>query len=416
MILSLERQRFVLAAVLTLVVGTTTPARADHVEYRDAAVGTGLRFPASFDVPAHVETQHIVLTCRDERGAPVCDFTATYRLANRGTETEDVVGSFYGRHLRNVRVTADGPGTSALLRPADRVGVEEQVHERLCSNLLSIVSTAAPVAECAFRVQQPLARWAHAEVALNLAPEETRSVSVTGTLEPGRSDDRDESWMPSRHPLLGHLAVARHDLDFWLASVGGVTEVEVRLPDGWDATVRSPSRAGEGRLEVEPWSLLREGDRNVARRRFKANELPEAVNVVIERSPSFLRRGGPLVGVGGAVGTAAGLRMRMGYELALATRGVARATLASLSVDTDWNKLAIVTPGLGLALPLFVPSLGLGLGLPVVVAPERRVGVRGMAGVHVWGVGFVASYDWLPETANASRSQSQWTLLGQVSF
>ncbi|MDF2697461.1 MAG: hypothetical protein K0S65_5844, partial [Labilithrix sp.] len=316
-------RRFVVGFLLAFI-GVTTRARADHVEYRDVAVASGLRFPASFDTPSHVETQHIVLTCREERGAPVCDFTASYRVANRATEKEDVAGAFYGRRVRNLQIATDGSRSTTTLLPPDMVSIEEQVHELLCGNLLSLVFTAAPAAECALHHAQRMALWTHGAFAAGLAPGETQSLIVTGTLEPGLSHTRGESWMPSRHPLIGQLSVATYYVDFWLDSVRSETEFEVRLPDGWGVSVRSPTRAAEGRpahqrLEAEAWPLSREGELHVVRRKFAPDALPEAVSVVIERSPSFLRRGGPFIGFGASLGGTEGFRMRMGYELALGT-------------------------------------------------------------------------------------------------
>lgn len=407
----LRRFAFLLAASI----GATTQARADTLRARNVAAGSGLLFPLRSDATTPVETQHVVLTCREEGERPVCEFSASYRIANRAPDASDVVGAFYGRHARAVRIATNGSSVAAQLGPTDVEAIEDQVRERFCGGLQSISFTNAPGVECTGdHGPARLDAWTHGELAVRLEPGETRPVVVTGTLYPGRSDGGDESWMPSRHPLLGKMAVEEYQLDFWLGTAHRETEFEVHLPDGWDVRIQSPIR----RTKIEPdvWPSSHEGQMHVARRRFVGDALPEAVNILIERSPSFFRRGGPFIGVGGALGTAAGLRTRIGYELALGTKRLARATLVSLSVDTNWNDLAIVAPGLSLAVPLFGPSLGLGLGLPVVVAPERRAGVRGILGVHVWGLGFVASYDWLPGTSNASRAQSQWTLLGQLSF
>jgi hypothetical protein len=122
--------------------------------------------------------------------------------------------------------------------------------------------------------------------------------------------------------------------------------------------------------------------------------------------------GGPIVGVGSAIGD--GFRTRLGYEMGFLGRRdiVKRHLLTSVAVDTDFtrNVVAAVTAKGVTTLGLF----GLGIGLPVRLAPEVATGVRLEGDFFVGPLGFVLSGDvWL---AAPGKTKGTVTLLVAISF
>jgi hypothetical protein len=426
-----------LALAWSLVV--PTKARAADAFERDVAVGSGPLFVGA--TSPRVERQQIVLTCRDEGNVPVCDFTARYAIANRTPHALPVTGAFYARHVRQLRLSTDDSSAGASL-PAEAIaGLEARVHRVLCFNFLSVFFTAYPADECFPRRGsiQPMANWTERAFALPLAPQQTRWLAAAGTLEPGAalSSPWPEPPASTRHRLLGRQVERTYYINYWLNSgldrdngdavpdssvMSAIeTEVEVRLPAAWVASVRSPRQVFSPRraLSAAEWQTRDEDGWQVAHRWFSAENLPVALSIEIRRVPSFLRLGGAFSGAGSTLNGAVESRMRFGYELALGRTPPASMALASVSVDTNWRGLALVTPGFELATPMLelVPSLGLGVGLPVVLAPRRQLGLRGLLGVHFFGLGVVVSYDWFPRTmVTALAGGAQWTLLGQLSL
>lgn len=425
-----SRRQVPAGLVLALVLG----APANAAAHRDVAVGSGPLFVGA--TAPRIERQRIVLTCRDEDAGPVCEFEAHYAVANRTTQELVARGVFLGRRARQLQISTDEPSTTAVLDLEAMLPLKTRARGLLCTNTLAVFFTAPPADECLMRSSvPPLPLWTGRAFALPLAPGQTRWLAATGTLAPGvvhhHPQPKPSAW--TRHPLLGHQRERVYHLDYWLDSSLALlttddasplsarplydieTEVEVRLPTAWAARVISPWRPQPDRpLDAQAWRMLDDGGWHVARERFSSKNLPTALSIEIRRVPSFWRLGGAFIGAGVTLTDVVEERIRVGYELKLGSSLSSNGGLASISVDTNWEQLAIVTPGLELTTPMLdpVPSLGLGVGLPIMLAPERAVGVRGSLGVHFYGMGVVASYDWF----HSESAHSQWTLLGQLSL
>jgi hypothetical protein len=128
--------------------------------------------------------------------------------------------------------------------------------------------------------------------------------------------------------------------------------------------------------------------------------------------PRLVGNGGPLLGIGGAIGADGGFRVRGGWEVGLGGSG---AVLGSLTADSDLAKRVVIAPLVSGATrtTLVRPSFGVGVGVPVEVAPERRVGPRLQLDAHWFAIGLVGFVDVLfgpgPPRANVS-------ILGEAAF
>jgi hypothetical protein len=124
-----------------------------------------------------------------------------------------------------------------------------------------------------------------------------------------------------------------------------------------------------------------------------------------------LLNGGVLLGVGGGLGDAAGLRLRAGYEIA-----GPHWLLASAAVETDGDDeltAAVVVEAATPNLLFLVPSLGLGLGPVVDRRGGRTAGGGRVQATLSWPlVAAVLHVDVLPGQAD----RAHWALLGQLSF
>lgn len=112
-----------------------------------------------------------------------------------------------------------------------------------------------------------------------------------------------------------------------------------------------------------------------------------------------VRGGGVTVGLGGTVGQ--GFRARLGYEA-----GIGRRVLTSASVEFDTSGNVVLTPALGVAIPLWriyswnrswLPgALVPWVGAPLGVAPDLRGGVRGQLSLLWLFAGLDGAVDYYP--------------------
>jgi hypothetical protein len=206
--------------------------------------------------------------------------------------------------------------------------------------------------------------------------------------------------LAARHPILGEswqsasrgfVWIRPDDLRF--ASVGP-TSIEVRVPDGWfgGADLKSSADArvftyssSEGSAHRDVTLQLSRGSRH-----------------------GFIRHGGPFLAFGGTIDE--GIRARLGYTVAFG-----EFVLASLAVDSDFERQVIITPQVEIASwsMVLIPSLSLGLGVPIRVTEHemyaRTVGLRVEASATFLALGFVATLDIWPATESY-----QITLLGRI--
>jgi hypothetical protein len=162
-------------------------------------------------------------------------------------------------------------------------------------------------------------------------------------------------------------------------------------------------------------SVVREGWRELDS--WVSTENPMVVMEVEARSPlrhHVILDGGPIIGVGGALGAGDGFRMRLGYEAGfLGTREITkRSWPGSLVADTDFTRSLVLA-----ATVKHVSTLGLfglGLGVPVRVLPDVATGLRIEGDFFLGPLGFVISGDvWMFAPV---RPRGTVTLLGAISF
>ncbi len=299
--------------------------------------------------------------------APTCALHAAYVLVNPGAAPIDGAGALpVHEQARDVKLLLDGAPTTAASSEA--------------------VSALAPT--------QP------APFALAIPPNGARTLTLDATLTGTRTTGR-LGLMPSpvhaRHVLL-HTPSLRRAIDLIIEApvastrvFGYVGTAKLRVPEGWDLGA------------AKTWTL-------------DANGIPTDTSGGMHttlRVPQFpVRNGGALLGLGGAFGDTGGFRLRLGWEIAAPSW-----LLYQVSAETNLRGAWTVTPlVLAASTPIvIIPSFGLGLGLPIVVRPETRVGVRLQLEAQILPVGFVASCDFWPAKSGAP-GYTQWTLLGQIAL
>jgi hypothetical protein len=172
-------------------------------------------------------------------------------------------------------------------------------------------------------------------------------------------------------------------------------EVTITFPSSWKVTLPGqgePTRAADGTGR----SVLRATTSSAI---TITRTLPAA---------SWIRMGGPFVAAGGVMppteDTSTKLALRAGYETA--HRGW---LIYSLAVDTDLSRVTLA-PVVEAALPTsWRQHWAVGVGIPIEVAQEREVGVRGQISLHVPLVGMVITVDHFP-----GRDESVAAVYGQL--
>lgn len=141
----------------------------------------------------------------------------------------------------------------------------------------------------------------------------------------------------------------------------GPTELELRLPAGWQRSELESERPGHQLIRLERTDTV-----------------------------TFVN-GGPLLGVTSIVD--GGERARVGYEI-----GLGEWVLAAIELETDFRNVLITAPRVGLTIPFlnFLPSPELSLGIPVRIGDGTRVGGRLSLGVAIFFARFVTTFDYYP--------------------
>jgi hypothetical protein len=330
-----------------------------------------LRAASNTTVAVRSETVHLDCESTDEENALRCALHVTWELANDQAEvaTADVVFNWPFEEAVTMTIGGGDVGTAPTLRPLTVIvppngttNVEIRADIRLGSSYLG-----------------------------------------TGSSIPSPITERDP--LAARHPLLAvpweiaprGIVWSRPD-DLRIHSIGP-THVRVRLPDGWHgAGDLHETREDDARV----WAYdTPEGVENPAR----------LVGIQFSRGSRGepVRHGGPFIGLGGTFDQ--GFRGRLGYEI-----GFGEIFLASVSVDTDFERQVIITPQVEVASwsMLVVPSLSFAVGVPIQVvrhptlAERSDVGIRLEASATLYAIAFVATLDIWPNDG------VQISLLGRI--
>jgi len=370
------------AGVLALVLGVVLAALTERASALRAPVraASGLSGPWFEADELVVELESVALDCE---GAVTCRLAATFRVHSPDGQGIDTRGVFYAPRASSLAV--------AGAEPADP---DDDAQRALRSRAQWLEPTAERDGEsrvAAFRVR--------------VAPDEAVLLRVDAELHPGATDF-PPGWVlepaEGRHPFLHGEPMTRpvHEVILHGPMPGIPADViALRHPAGWEsAGPRSARRVPAGGADDVP-----------ARAETTA---------ILELSPPgpVLRHGGPVFGLGAVMGSheASGLRLRAGYEVAVAEEWL----LAAISADFDPSgRLIFAATGEAATAHLLfvVPSVSLGVGLPVQVLPRAAVGVRAVATVHLPLIGFVTTVDVFPGLASEA-GRVQVTLMGRLSL
>jgi len=390
----MARTAWVLAAAALLV---ASPMRAR------ANMAATQRYPAQIGAPGFaaqtplvVEEEKLRLDCAAQGEGISCRFEADYLVFNPTSEEARVLGAFYGVRTHETSIAADGVVVDHALTTEEIQRLDLAVRQ---------------ATEKSRQAQQPCifsSGWERFGLDLTVAAGARVRLVARGRMDPG------ERWIPrgyqapaveARHLLLGREPHERlFDLDYFVAPLwtwrGEPTiEVEVHYPDAFEFPVS------------EGWTFERTKEGKVARRTIATRSENGSLWLGFLKPAPLVADGGLLAGVGGAFGDQAGLRLRLGYEVAL--RGW---LLASLAAESDLQTRVRIVPAIEAASPailFIIPSVGVGAGVPVQVWPQARVGIRLQASLHVYPAGLLFAADFYPR-AGSSRFVAEFSLLFQV--
>lgn len=232
------------------------------------------------------------------------------------------------------------------------------------------------------------------------APDQTRTLELSGDaslvrIAEGGAASTDA--LEARHPLLATSIHGEERGFIYTRAVEGhfvsfpdEFYVRARLPEGYslDASesgaVRVPSESVDG------WSVLRVRPTDEEDPHFR---------VVIRHGGDapVVRNGGPFIALGGVALAPTVLENsfwgRIGYEI-----GFLDWIALAVSAETNFTNRVALGVTVEAASPSFgiPPSFSVGAGAAIRVYPEVTAGVRLMAGLTVFSVGFEALFDYYP--------------------
>lgn len=334
-------------------------------------------------------------------GDAACDFEARYRFENPSAAREEAIAAFMSEGATGVTLELDGKPASHALAPEEASAIGKAAAPDAPRE-----GGLPPDSEGALRAQFSADS---PSVVLAAEPGTRHELVVRGRLPAGYVfQPRGYAYdaILARHPALAREpAERRYPFRYALWPMRSWADdptihLKVRFPSGWEFM-----QAGDG------WSVARDGGARVATKDVKLSAAGADLSIDLRDPPSPIVPGGVILGLGGSTGAFSGFRARFGYELALP-----RDLLWSLTLDANFKGTAFVTPTATLASPAlwFIPSFGIGVGLPVQIAPERRVGARVQLDVQMYILGFVMSLDVFPRKDGDPLTQA--TFLAQVTF
>ncbi|MCA9619013.1 MAG: hypothetical protein KC731_08325 [Myxococcales bacterium] len=359
--------------------------------------------------PLAVAHETLTFTCDEVDGEPQCLFEARYTIDNPSDAPVSQVAAFVSLRSSGVQITLDGRDARSPLDAAERAAI-------------TTVLGSDPRHESPGR-QDPGEGVVLHGMRFTLAPHARAELVARGVTYPEKNLVFEEGYVVSgnrgRHLLLGTDTPRRRHYDFdyliapirsW-ASVGPI-DIEIRHPTGWSLWGGAIAHDTGHRAELVP-AGERDG-RAVARLTIPPGGGADVLSFGFDDDPIPIFHGGPMVGIGGVVGSGSELRMRFGWEFA-----APEYLVWGVSADTNFTDRVVITPSGDFTLPhLFfvIPSLSLGAGLPIVVTPNPTVGVRLESAITFFPVGFAASVDIFPGVSKPDPHRIDWTLLARFSL
>lgn len=389
----LHRCATALALALAFVSVAPAPAHANMAATRHDPTATG---PLVFagKTALRVTEEFLSFDCHPVAADAACDFEARYLVTNPSPAREEVVAAFVTDGARDVTIAVDGKAARRALAPQE----------------VESVSAAVPRGEGTSDSSSFVVPKDSPGVTLVAEAGSKHELVVHGVLPVGHV------WYPHGYSFdaifARHLALAHEPervtyevrYQLWPLKTWAddpVIHLRVRHPSSWHFD-------REGR---EGWIEGSERGATLQTRDVPLSQAENALELSFTREPFPIQPGGILIGLGGAKGDFSGFRARLGYEVA-----IPRELLWSVSVDLDFKGRAFVSPTATLATGAlwFIPSFGVGVGLPVQLAPERRVGARLQLDVMFYALGFVTSLDIFPQSHGDPYTQA--TFLAQIAL
>lgn len=344
--------------------------------------------------PLEVRAADLVIDCA--AGPATCRLQVTYRIHNANPASAGGGAAFYAVDTEDVTVTVDG-------QPAG-YPVTADAADAFDATVASATGDPRALGD-----EPGLSRHG---AALALAGGADATVVVTGVLHP-RDRRRYYLSMPAaaaRHRLFVHggRADRRFRLRYLVAPIRtwsgfpAAMTFTLKQPAGWSASV-----VGATDLVTE-----RAGGVVTQRGRIATDESTLEIELAVAPRPPI--HAGLVLGLGGHVDDATGVRVRAGVE---AGRGPYLASVAVEIERADDATGVIVVPAVTVASPwvLIIPSVGLGLGVPVRLRPTTAVGGRFLADAHFGPLGMMLTLDYYPGMA-ADPRRFEVALLGQLTL
>ncbi len=331
-------------------------------------------------------------------GGNTCDLQVSYLIHNPSAETAGGTAAFYSLFTGEVTIRVDDRPAGRPVDPAAAAAFDARVAE-VAGDRWSTIWT---------RGGQGLGRHGFE---LSLAPGASARVQITGVVAayPLISYDWAVSAARARHVLLPpprdrprrlviHYLVA--PIRTWGA-----------FPEQMSFTLRTPAR----------WAAWITGARTTERRvggieehrgTIATRESDLQISLWVPPGPRI--HPGFLLGIGGHVDNATGLRLRGGVEV-----GFLHHWLASLAIEleTAGANGVVLVPALAVGSPwvLIIPSVSVGVGLPVRVAPDTDAGVRVQVDAHLGPVGLFTAFDYYP-WMSADPRRFEVAMMAQLSL
>lgn len=346
-----------------------------------------------------VESQHLSLVYEDGARDRI-RFEARYTVVNASSVGEELGVAFYYADVDDFRLTVDGAAPQGEPTGSELGAIERSV-TRPSSSLLEALWRAFVGPD-------------KHRVAFRIAAEPgTRHEIVISGRAYAYVEHHDRflelDAVAARHLLVG---TQKRPIDNYVFEYDLVPRGDWRSVARMDLSIAYPSRwprpsAGKG-VDL---TAHRDGATRVLTGSMSA-ERARDLRVAVDAGFSSFRNGGPLIALGGTLGSKGAVRGRIGYEVA-----APGWLLYSLTADTDFRRRFIVTPLIEAASPtvFIIPSFGIGAGVPVQIAPERRVGVRVQGDIHLLPLGVVMSVDIYPPLGSL-KTMAEMSILGQVGF
>jgi hypothetical protein len=386
-----------LATAGAVVALAAAPAAANMAAPPSPARVSGL-LSAGGPSPLEVKDAALIIDCSS--GPDDCRMRVTYRLHNPGRAPAGGLAAFYALDTDDVAVTVDGQPADHRLGAADASAFDD-----------AVAAASGDASPDLSRDQGELSRHG---VELSLAAGATAEVVITGVITP---TSRRRYYLgvpaaPARHRLLVHGGKRdrRVGLRYFVAPIrtwsGFPAQMSFTLihPARWQASVDGV--AGD--------AISQRGGVTTHQARIATDQ--PMLSIELELSSRSPIHAGHLLGVGGNVDDAVGVRWRAGVE---AGRG---AYLASLAVELegatdDTDSGVVLVPAVTAAGPwiFVIPSVGLGLGVPVRLAPTTAIGARFTADAHFGPLGMLLALDYFPGM-DADPRRFTVALLGQLAL